>query len=826
MQERQRKFLKILLWILGGVVAFIVLALTILQVYVNTNKASFVKLVNDKLNNAVAGTVSIKDVDINVWRHFPNVDIRLQQVSLKDSLYNKPLLQVQSISTRLNALKLISSQVDIHNLYLENGIIHLFKDKNGYSNNYLFKENKEKKPGAHPAIIDEIELKNVGFVTEDAVKNKWYGTQVRYLNATLEYEDSITTISMKENMLVKGLGFNLQKGYFLKDKTIAGDWKLTFNNESKELAFPETPVKIGTANFLLTGNFYLADTLNAHFKVIAKADAVSYKEAASLVSANIQKKVNLVELTKPLNLTATIEGPMAFRTIPIVNVQWVVKHNQLVTPVVTLDDCNFTGSFTNERNKAYPRTDDNSEVMLAKLSANWGGISLLANTNTIVTNLVHPILQFDFTSATTLAALDEKLGLATLHFIKGGALLNLQYNGPLGASPAMMQYLSGNLVIKDAEVNYAPRNLTFGNCNGEIIFSQSALLVRSLQCDLNTNHFKVEVAGQNLNVLAAASIPGQATVLCTVFTPDIDLADFKSLFAARRTPTVRKKASGGMARPAVQLDDALENGTLNMNLKANAVHMNRFTARNVQANIAFKNNDMEVEKVSLQHADGRLTMNARIHQVNDNYHEASTNVNLENINVQKLFYAFNNFGMTGLTSDNLRGTLNTTAHVKLGIDGKGNIMQKSMVGNLQFSLKKGALKNMESLKNIQKVAFKDRDFSNVEFAELKDSLELRKDEIFIHRMEIESSALTLFVEGIYSFATNTDISIQVPLSNLQKRDDDYVVENKGAKRKAGASVYLRAKSNSDGSVKIGLDVFKKLRKSNFEKDFKEDAEDK
>lgn len=823
LSQQRKKILKIVGRIGLGLFALIILLFIGIQIYVSGNKAFLLKLVNEKLNESIAGDASIKDIDVNVWRHFPNVDIRIQNIDIRDSIYNKSLLKIKYASTRLNPFKLLTGEVNIHNIYLEDGVIYLFTDKAGFSNNYIFKKNKTKQPSAHPVIIDEIELKNIHFVSQHFQKNKWLGAKINYLHANLDYSDSVTTIQLTEDALVRGLGFNLAKGYFLRGKTVKANWKITFNNQSKELSFDETPVKIGASDFSLKGNFFLADTLNAHFKLIAKSNAVNYKEAASLVSPNIQSKINLVNLTKPLALTATIEGPMAFRTIPIVNIQWVVKDNELVTPVVTLDHCGFTGSFTNERNKAYPRTDDNSEVLLTKLSASWGGISLIANTNTIVTNLVHPILQFDFSSSTTLAALDEKLGLSTLHFVSGGALLNLQYNGPLGVDPAMLQYLSGNLVIKDAQVNYAPRNLTFSKCNGEIIFSQTNLLVRNLQCDLNTNHFKVEVAGNNLNVLAATNLPGKASLVCSVFTPDLNLNDFKSLFASRNTAAARMKTSGGMAKPVVQLDDALQNGTLSMNLKANAVHMSKFTAKNVEAQLGFTNNDINVAKVSLQHADGTLNLQANVHQVNNSYHEASTKLLLSNMNVQKLFYAFNNFGMKGLTSNNLRGILNMNGNVRLGIDSKGDVVKNSMLGNLHFSLKKGALINYKPIADIQKTVFKNRNLENVEFAELKDSLELKKDEIYIHRMEIESSALTAFVEGIYSFGDNTNISIQVPLNNLKKRDDDYEVKNKGAKRKGGASVYLRAKSDGNGGVKIGLDLFKKLRGDNFEQQFKDDS---
>ena len=309
--------------------------------------------------------------------------------------------------------------------------------------------------------------------------------------------------------------------------------------------------------------------------------------------------------------------------------------------------------------------------------------------------------------------------------------------------------------------------------------------------------------------------------------PTLNLNDFKVLFQERKnTFALKTKTNSGAARSLVQLDDALQNGTLTMHLKANAVHMNRFTARNVDAELGFKNNDINVAKVSLLHADGNLTMQANIHQVNSNYHEASTKIMLNNINVQKLFYAFNNFGMKGLTSNNLTGTLNMNTNINLGIDNKGNLISNSMLGNLFFSIKNGTLNHFEPIKNIQKFALKDRDLDHIEFAELKDSLELKKDQIYIHRMEIESSAITAFVEGIYSFGNNTNISIQVPLSNLKKRDDDYEVKNKGANRKAGASLYLRAKSDGNGGVKFGLDLFKKLRGDNFESQFRNDSTSK
>jgi hypothetical protein len=109
------------------------------------------------------------------------------------------------------------------------------------------------------------------------------------------------------------------------------------------------------------------------------------------------------------------------------------------------------------------------------------------------------------------------------------------------------------------------------------------------------------------------------------------------------------------------------------------------------------------------------------------------------------------------------------------------------------------------------VVFKKRNFSEIYFAELKNRFDIRNREITINRMEIQSTVLTLFVEGVYSLQGNTDISIQVPLSNLKNREG-YTLENKGANSKAGASVFLRGRPGDDGNIQFKLDLFKKFRK--------------
>jgi len=108
--------------------------------------------------------------------------------------------------------------------------------------------------------------------------------------------------------------------------------------------------------------------------------------------------------------------------------------------------------------------------------------------------------------------------------------------------------------------------------------------------------------------------------------------------------------------------------------------------------------------------------------------------------------------------------------------------------------------------------FANRDFENIRFAELTDRLEINNKDIKINRMEIQSTVFSFFIEGVYSMKGNTDLSIQVPLSNLKKRDGNYSPENIGTDKKGGKSIFLRGRTGSDGNVAFKVDLFNKYKK--------------
>ncbi|WP_158559128.1 AsmA family protein [Deminuibacter soli] len=799
---------------LMGLYALLLLGL---QLYISGNKEKLLAELNQKLTTGLKGDVHLQNVRVNVWAHFPQVEITLENFTITDTLHHVPLVSIEKIFTRVALTDVLGKRINVRAVTLSNGFVHIATDSTGYSNKYALMPVKSNNAGNRKkeVFVKEVELNNITAISEDAVKQKHFEILFQHATASLHKRDTVIDIRLRERAILKGLGFNLAKGQYLLNKSIEGRWDLHVNTATKTISFPASKIDIDKHPFELQGSFTL-DTAQSHFNLLVKTKQVGYRQAGELLTANIQRALFRVNLLQPVDVTAHIEGSMASGTTPLVKVDWATTNNTLVTPAIAFNTCSFTGTFFNEDTLGQPRTDGNSIITLHTFTGDWGGILLKGN-NTIVRNLEHPNLVFDFASSCSFPALDDKFGLRTLRFVKGNARLQLQYNGPLVADASAMENLSGKLVLQNGEVHYEPRNLTFSNCNGEITFSDNDVEVKKLQCNIGSSKFTVAIQGNDIGRMASSD-PGKSSLLCYVYSDSLNLKDFKSLFGKPQGGIERKKSKQNLARAAFRFDQLLERGTFLLNIKAAYIRLNQFTATNLDGTMSFKHNFWQMQNATVQHAGGNVSLKGNVRQTGNAEHVLDINTRLQNVDVRKLFYAFENFGLSGLSYQNLQGTMDMTANVSLGVNYKSALIPNSVNGNIFFSLKDGALINFEPIRRIQQYVFKDRDLRNIHFAELTDSLLIKEDEITIKRMEVQSTALTLFVEGLYSMKGNTDISIQVPLSNfVEQKDLHEKPKNQGVDRKVGPSVYLRAKTDLKGNIKIGLDLFKKLRRKDRDK---------
>ncbi len=797
-------------------ILLILLLYIIVFTYVSLNKKKIINQVTTGLSDKLNGKVSIGNVELSFFRHFPKISVVLNDIAITDTLFpqhHHPFFQAKQVFINLSITKLVQKEPSVTGLRIQNGSFYLYTDSSGYTNTYLTHPKRNSPPpttkSENANELKTIELDDVRLTLDDRQKEKLHDFVVNNLKIKVDDKKDMVLFDTDAAIDIKSLAFNLPKGIFLKGKSFNGRFDMQYDKKKSQLQFDSINIKLEEQPFNLSGRFDLQGTapqflLNVH---IRKAD---YAVVKSLLPQRIATSLSLVDLDKPLDADAFISGPLKGGE-PLVNINWQVNSTHLITPFMDFDEASFTGFYKNEVVFGLPRNDANSVISINNFTAGWQSLPVKSDHIEIL-NLEKPLLTCDLRSAFPLSSLNEIIQTNSLQLTSGDAAMTVTYKGPIENNNNTNSFINGNLLFKNGTVLYTPRNVEMKGVNGSLIFKNSDVLTQNFQCNVLNNKIVMNGTAKNLLTLINTA-PNNIIINWNVYSPQLNLGAFTYLF---KSPKKTGKTNSSIKRKYVklsgQIDELIEKNKINLSLKADKILYKKFEANNLDANLILLQDRYLLNNVSMNLAGGRMSINGQLFNAQTNYHKVNINANLNNVDVKKIFYAFENFGQDGITSETLEGLLSSKVNASLAMNDDGKVLPNSVVGTIDFSLKNGALNNYEPIKKIQTSIFKKRDFDNIRFAELKDRLEVNKGEVKINRMEIQSSVMSLFVEGIYSRKGNTDISIQVPLNNLKKRGDDYNPENIGTEKKGGRSIFLRGRPGQDGNVKFKLDLFNKFKK--------------
>ncbi len=770
------------------------------------------------IHTKFGGDVSIGDLTVTFFRHFPNFSIRLTNVRVTDSMYPKhglPLLSAENLFVRLSTPHLLLGNIRINKLTIKRGSFHLFTDASNYTNSYLLKsqdsadmKNREDEHPAARQLLDRVTIEDFRLLLEDVPGDKKYDITVNKLSAKLKQSGNAYSIHVQKELNIGGLAFKKKNGAFVANQKMRGEYVLEFDNATKKLSFKDIALSIGEQPFIFSGNFRLGkeNSFNLHIK----SQQLPVNFARSLLTPKISKAIGLAEVKKPLDIDTRISGSLGAGD-PRVHITFAAKNTDLSTKWLDIRNASFSGEYLNEIIPGKGYTDENSHIYIKSLDGAWEGLPLHVR-HLKIKNLTSPELSVHVTTKFPLQELNSALQSKTIQFVAGEGRAELAYDGRTDSISSKNSRLSGYLYFKQGEILLTGPQSKMKNCTGSFRFNNANLIVDSLDAVLAGNPVKMK--GQANNVLSLLSddhVP--VSLSWNIYAPVINLNSIQSVLKRKiATPKAPPTKKTKLAGTIDNIDHLLSSGKVMASIRADRLQFQKMDARNFAADIFLEGNTWAVKKATLQHGNGGVQVTANIQELSSNRLNFSSTMDLKNVDASKTFYAFENFGITGFGHNNIRGVLSANARYSLLMNGKGEPFWNTINGTAFFSIKNGALLNFPPLMSVQKTAFKKRDFSHVRFAEIRNNLKLEKGGIQIKRMAINSSVLTLFVEGVYGFMNNTDISIQVPLKNLKKKEDEAHPEFIRGDSKGGMSVFLRASSDKDGKINIKYDPLARFRK--------------
>ncbi len=765
----------------------------------------------------IGGKVSLENISVSPFKNFPYLSIALQNISVTDSLFEKhqhKFFSAEKVFVRVNPFALLIARVSLNKLEITNGSLYLFTDTSGYSTGYLLNgkktENKPSSDGATKNLLEKIEVNKFLVTIEDLQKDKLFDFVVNHLEAKTKTTDTSSVSDIKESILVKSLAFKLNKGTYLANQTLEGSYTLQYLPTKKSLLFNDIEMAINKQPFRFTGAMIFGTV--QEFSILATSKNLYVDAAKKILTAPIAHAVSLVSVEKPLDVSASITGSLNGGD-PLVKVNWATKNNSITTPLLNFTNCSFTGLYTNEVTPGKERTDPNSKVEVHQFSGNWQGLTMTSK-DIIITDLTTPTIKADIRSSFALTELNSLLQTDAIALTSGTGLLLLNYTGPIEHISPLNTKLSGSLFIDGGTIHTTAGNADLTRCRGNIRFLNQDIIVDSLFGRLTNNPFRMWGTAKNVFSLVGDS-KDPVSLSWNLYAPVLNINNISSIFLRKLPNKTQSKTNKNtsLAKTAQQLDNLLSSGNISVSVRADKILFHRFEGTKLQADLSVSANMWTLKKASLINGKGSFLLSAKVLEEQGNRFKLISDLHMKEVDAKKTFYSFENFGIKDISYKNIEGVLTANANVSVNLDKAGNFDMGSMAGDADFSIVNGALIKFAPVMKIQEFAFKNRDFSDIRFAEIKDKLRFNKGVIEMDRMEINSTVLSLYVEGVYALRGITDISIQVPLKNLKKRDKDYKPENSGGDSRGGMSVFLRAKTAEDGTIKIKYDLFKRFRKT-------------
>jgi hypothetical protein len=808
-----KKFLRYLLRITAGILILFLLVCAAAWIYIYYNKASILQTVKKELNARINGQILIGDINASFLQTFPSVSFGLVNVTIRDSLWKQhlhDLLKADKIFADVNIFKLFTGHLSVDKIIIDNATAYLYTDSTGYENTKIIRpmQSSSKTKSSH---IPSIEIKNSKIFIEKTDRNKFFSFEIDKLTAKPNESETDKPVLFDINLsaIIHTMAFNRNHGSFAEEKRVSGKFKLQFGPETKILEFENIHLAVDRHPFVFSGKFFLS-IIPAPFKLSIHTENIPYKKATSFLTPNIRKKTDQYDIESNIvDINVNLDATDPEDHNPIVRLNMIVKNSNVTTPFANFADVSFNGSFTNEQVKGKGRIDPNSTLMFKSFSGIWQNAKLNSDTITI-TNLVHPFLSCDLHSNFDLITLNTLTDYQTFEFTKGTGALNITCKGSIQEEDSIERNINGTILLDSASLNYLPRNFPLKNCTGKIRFKDKDMYIEDLKAHTENSEVTINAGIKNLFSFIDKNTD-KPELDCSITSPKLNVNDFTSFLTKKKTAVEKKRRKILFVKTISNMMSVMNDAEVHLQLKAKQLVYKSFYATNVSSAILLNTDKVQLKDVQLSHAGGSLALNGSI--FNDGEQNSfDIHTKMKKIDINKLLTAFDNFGQHAITDKNLKGKLDADINMTGMISSKTEILSNSLKGNIDFNIQDGELIQFEPVEKISQFAFKNRDFSNVQFAELKDKLDVDGSKIKVNRMEIHSNVLNMFVEGIYDLQKGTDMSIQIPLSNLKEKNVDKDLANRGVKSKTGVSVRLRAKTGDDGKLKISWDPFKKALK--------------
>ncbi|MEO6304046.1 MAG: AsmA-like C-terminal region-containing protein, partial [Bacteroidia bacterium] len=713
-----------------GLLTCILLIITSVFILVTFYKKEMATALISNLKEDYGLILKVEDIDVSFFSDWPNASIQLKNTYMASELrQNKeiPILKAGSISLSLNLEKLLEKKFIVESVVINDAKIDLLKDENGLRNFELKTKSGSSNSGAIKFEVKKITVRRTQFNFIDTERGQKIDFYFVDNTIKLKHQQDGIEAGFFGDVKVGGLLFKAEKGPFLKNTLVGLNLHISLFTKSKTI-FVHQPsyVSIGNHPFFVGSFIELNDKKQIMLSI--ESQSVNYEKGVSLLNTNLQKFLANFNVKKSVDAKILLIAKLGVKQDPIVIARVSSKNNDVTIghSKVPYSNLSFDGIIVSLDSSRQMGNSEKAKIIFKPVKGNLYGFPFTAAV--IVKNFDSPFINIDanlFINASKINFNPEKEFI-----LNGSCVARITYSGPTNKLNKK-EFLDDPMKLKAGlffnALSYQETNKPYvytidGNAN----ISNKDLQFENLFLKTDAGNVILQGNVTDFTNFALGYSNGFKTTL-VARSESFNLNPFLTVKTEKQNDASKKAAKKTIKAQQSNFD-------FNVSLFAKKLFIRNVKASNASIILTYNNKLLDVKSVNMNACDGKLFAKGTIYNLN----KISADVNIEGMDVNKVFNEFENFGQKAIVSEQLQGNIFVNAKLKTDLDDKMEVIGNTMDGEIKIKLTDGHLLNYEPLQKISDYIFRNRDFKDISFSEINETCKIKGFEMQIQEMEIAS----------------------------------------------------------------------------------------
>lgn len=743
------------------------------------------------LNTRLSTKFTYGSVKLSFIRKFPNASLDLKNVVVFSSpgfdrlsfggINTDTLLSTKSALIEFRITDVARGVYNMERIGIKGGILNILTDTSGSVNYEIASKNPDQ-----TKEVFTIDLKRINVTDLKAVYNN-LATKL-YIQGTAREGRLKSRISGENIDFTAEAGveidmFKLYNFNMLNKLNAAID--INLEKSSSGVTFSKGSFKIDKNDFGLSGSVSKDNIVN----LFLEGDNINITEIGKYFPEKFQEKIAGYKPSGILTIKSRFSGPVSRKVNPQIKMDFTLQEGSVTykNSSLTINDLSFSGNFSNGSARVPATSLFSIRDFNGRLgTAQYSGAFSISNFNSLNTLLQ---LKGRFIPS----EMKDFLNMESASTTEGSIDFDLKMEGSLTGRE---NFSWRDLLKFDTQAGMKFNSFGIGLRHDTIkvtqvsgnLFVSDTVSADGLQ--LIYKDMKIGIDGNFLNLpgwLAGEPVilNGSADIHCDRVAPEAFNASFEP------------KGSSGTKRKAIKFPG---NIILDLNFNIDKFIYKSFGAENISGLVSYKPYNLNFKSLSLVSMDGEISGTGFISQNNNKSHIARGDFKLNNIDVNKAFSIFHNFGQDFIKAENLAGKLSGSLSLLMPMDSLLKPDTKAIISEGKYTLLNGALINFDPVKKLS-AYIELSELENIYFDRLENNIFIRNSSVHVPQMDVRSSAADLLINGKHGFDNKYEYHLSILLSELlskkiknnRSNSSEWAIKDDGLGR---TSVFLKIDEKS------------------------------